>query len=682
VSGKKKGRAGRGGKPDPLPGGRDADGEASPHGLAQRKGLALPVWVRGKAAPGVGGGRAAAWVALVVFVAALVLALGPARVTSPDSVFPKYLAAAAAPAPEQAERLLDYSPLYLSLTRIVASHGWTAVLQVQVVLHALTAALVALAVARLAGLGWALAAGLGAAAYRPFLVYAGVHEPESVIVFCLAVAVLAGLAARGRRNEQPGLPFWLWTTLAAAALAAAGLARPQHLLLLPVWAFWMSAGLPRSLRLRVWGIVLGIGLLLVGPVLASRYRATGMLAVMNPGPVFYEGNAPGAIGMARFAPPAVLALERIHPEAFDYGHVAYRRIAAAATGRPASPSSANRYWTGLALEGMRAHPGAALRRLVRKAGLALMPYEAHDLVNAEQNDRRLRLRFPWGFGLLLVPLAWLPFARRERLAELAGPLAIGLLALLLQIGLYASARQRLPLALALWVVGPVLASDLVRRRLRGGVRPVLLVLLGLAVSALLGGLTGGVAMLDQLGWDRAVGPVPAAWGERLVAWQEGRALRPVLRQDAVALAAGVGALRSGRPDLALPHLAPLVPGDRDLTIDDRTVGVPAYQAALGLLALGDIGAIGDIGDMAAAREAAEHARQVRPEDQRIAALVLRIVDPAGFSGAGAGGWRLPGGDPVSARLALAAAAAADQDRAASRALLQQLARDFPELAPR
>ncbi len=656
--------------------------------------------------------------ALVAFAAALGLGLGPARVTSPEAVFPKYLAAAAAPAPEQAERLLDYSPLYLSFTRIVAPRGWRAVLQVQVLLHALTAALAALAVARLAGPGWALVAGLGVASYRPFLVYAGVHEPESVIVFCLAVAICAGLAARAltpvpspdppptRTTPSPGRgapppspfvgiganledragraaapsplvgegrgegAFWLWATLAAAALAAAGLARPQHLLLLPVWALWMGAALPRSRRLRVWAVVFGIGALLVGPVLASRYRATGMLAVMNPGPVFYEGNGPGATGLVRFAPPAVIALERAHREAFDYGHVAYRRIAAAATGRPASPSAANRYWTGLALEGMRAWPGAALRRLARKAGLALMPYEAHDLVNAEQNDRRLRRLLPWGFALLLVPLAWLPLARRGRWSELAGPLAVALLALALQTGIYASARQRLPLALALWVVGPVLACDLVRGRLHAAVRPALALLLGLAGGALIAGLTGRVALLDQLGWDRLLGPAPPALGARLVAWQEGRTLRPLVRQDALALAAGVGALRLGRPDLALPHLAPLVAGDRDFTIDDRTVGVPAYQAALALLALGD---------RDGALQAAMQARGVRPDDPRVAALALRLADPAGFQAA-VGGWRLAGGDPVSARLALAAAARSAGDQGAAQALLQPLAADFPELA--
>src|SRR6185503_10582394 len=105
-----------------------------------------------------------------------------------------------------------------------------------------------------------------------------------------------------------------------------------------------------------------------------------------------------------------------HPEAFDYGHVAYRRIAAFALGREASPALANRYWTGLGWEAVRARPGEAARRFVRKAGMALMPYEGHDLQAAEMIDRRLRPRLPWGFALLAVGLPWVFLAHRERLA--------------------------------------------------------------------------------------------------------------------------------------------------------------------------------------------------------------------------------------------------------------------------
>jgi hypothetical protein len=49
--------------------------------------------------------------AAVSFAVALGLALGLAGVARPEVIFPKYLAAAVAAPGEQAERLLDYSPL-------------------------------------------------------------------------------------------------------------------------------------------------------------------------------------------------------------------------------------------------------------------------------------------------------------------------------------------------------------------------------------------------------------------------------------------------------------------------------------------------------------------------------------------------------------------------------------------
>ncbi len=75
--------------------------------------------------------------------------------------------------------------------------------------------------------------------------------------------------------------------------------------------------------------------------------------------------------------------------------------------------------------------------------------------------------------MLLPALPWAALARRRRLVELAGPLALAALAVAVRVATYASARQRLPLALALWVVLPVLLADLLDGRLRGGVRPAL-----------------------------------------------------------------------------------------------------------------------------------------------------------------------------------------------------------------
>jgi hypothetical protein len=639
---------------------------------------------------------AGAWLpALGAFAAGLGCALALAGVTHPDAIFPKYLAAAAASPAEQAERLLDYSPLYLALVKALLPGGHAAILAVQAMLHAVTAAAVALTVALLAGRRWAWLGGLGVAAYRPFLVYCGMLEPETVILACLACAMLLGALARWRlgvpaepaaRSEtvvptppRASIPFATaaLVVLAFAALAAAALGRPQHLLLMPVWAWWLAAAVPaggprRAARRLAWAAALAVAAAVLGPPLAMRARVTGVPAIMNPGAVFYEGNGPGATGLTRFAPPAAIQLERAHRESVDYGHVAYRRIASAVAGRRLDPLAANRYWTGLAWEAIAARPLAAARRCARKALLALAPYEGHDLLIAERLDRRLRPSLPWGFAVPLLALAWLPLSRRGRLVELAGPLALAALAFAVQAAIYASARQRLPAALALWVVLPALAADLAGGRTSAAVRPLLALLLGPCVALGLAAATARAAVLDQLGWDRLLGRQPASLGEVLCALQDGRLLRPRLRRDAERFAAGVALARQRRPDDSLRVLGPLLGGRADYTSDDREVGVPQYWAALDLLALRH------------REQAAGMARiawQVRPDDARAGALALRLAGAPEATPWPALAWRLPGCDPVSARLDLAGAAAADGDRPAALAFLRPLAADFPELVP-
>jgi hypothetical protein len=736
VPGEGEGRGGKSAAEDRA--GDIAAGTAASSGTARGSGAA---GLSGGSGGAPGSAAAGAWLpALGAFAAALGCALALAGVTHPDAIFPKYLAAAAASPAEQAERLLDYSPLYLALVKALLPGGHAAILAIQAVLHALTAAAVALTVALLAGRRWAWLGGLGVAAYRPFLVYCGMLEPETVILACLACAMLLGALARRRlgalaapataaaeaavtgpasaqgpapvnapapspapavapepappsvtaplpvvapasitappRSSIP-LATAALVVLAFAALAAAALGRPQHLVLMPVWAWWLAAAAPaggprRAARRLVWAAALAVAAAILGPPLAMRARVTGVPAIMNPGAVFYEGNGPGATGLTRFAPPAVIQLERAHRESVDYGHVAYRRIASAVAGRRLDPLAANRYWTGLAWEAIAARPLAAARRCGRKALLALAPYEGHDLLIAERLDRRLRLRFPWGFAVPLLALPWLPLSRRGRLAELAGPLAMAALAFAIQASIYASARQRLPAALALWVVLPALVADLAGGRTSAAVRPLLALVLGPCVALGLAAATARAAVLDQLGWDRLLGRQPAGLGEVLCALQDGRLLRPRLRRDAERFAAGVALARQRRPDDSLRVLGPLLAGRADYTSDDREVGVPQYWAALDLLALRH------------REQAAGMARiawHVRPDDARAGALALRLAGAPEATPWPPASWRSAGCDPVSARLDLAGAAAADGDRAAPLAFLRPLAVDFPELVP-
>ena len=102
---------------------------------------------------------AALGVAAASFLLGLVWAFWVARVTEPAGAFPKYYRVAEMSDEELGVRVGDYSPLYLAATRALHGEGrWPALrrmLRLQGVLHAATAAAVALAVAALAGPWWA-----------------------------------------------------------------------------------------------------------------------------------------------------------------------------------------------------------------------------------------------------------------------------------------------------------------------------------------------------------------------------------------------------------------------------------------------------------------------------------------------------------------------------------------------
>jgi hypothetical protein len=302
-------------------------------------------------------GALPALAALSVAIVAMVLV----DAIHPSVVFVKYLAAARAPASERAARILDYSPLYLALTTLLLPWGPAAILAFQGMLHALTAAAAARFTALLAPRGWPWLAGCGVALYRPLLTYVSIHEPETTIVFVLALAVLAGGEARSRLGGDGPRRAAVWVILAFVGLSLATLARPTSLLLFPAWVGWMGSALSRPRRRGVVWIVtaaVAVGAVVLVPPLASRARLSGTPVIMNPGPVFYEGNSPGATGLNRYAPLALIALEHGGPGRIDYGHVAYRRIASFATGHSVSPAASTRYWARLGWPG----DGSAARR--------------------------------------------------------------------------------------------------------------------------------------------------------------------------------------------------------------------------------------------------------------------------------------------------------------------------------
>lgn len=589
-------------------------------------------------------------------------ALALARTTRPPGYFTKYPAAAQRTAAELGERVLDFSPLYLALHRALRPWGGgETVLRVQAGLHAATAALVAATVALTAGTAWGAAAGAAVALYRPFLVYAGVLEPETVLLFVLAAALLLGELARRQKDGRRGR---LLAVAAGVALGCAALGRPHVALLAPAWALAIGGG---SRRRSGWAVatVVGSAAFVLAASLAQRDAAYETPVVMNPGPVLWEGNHPGALGAVGDAPELVKLAESGGGAEGDFAHVVYRRVAAAATGGEPAAAAANRYWTELAREHARERPGEALRTLARKAVLAVGPYELHDLPEAEAADRRLRRLVPWGFGVLLALAPLLAGAWRELRGALVCPLAVAALALATQVAFYASARQRLPLALALLVALPLALS---RSDLASSGRPLAALAGGAALLSAAAWAAAPVAVLREGAMSLGLGAPPPSAGESAAAWLDGRAWRPDERRAADEVLLARERWRTGDRRGVEARLGPLASG-----------AVPASpwvrSRAACWLARGAAGR----GETATARRLSDAALAMWPGSLEAQALAEALSRPE-HAERGCLGWRPPGIDPLSACFALAREVTAVAGSAAGERVAAPALATFPALA--
>jgi tetratricopeptide (TPR) repeat protein len=134
------------------------------------------------------------------------------------------------------------------------------------------------------------------------------------------------------------------------------------------------------------------------PIGARNYAVGGEfhLTTSQFGPNFYIGNHAGARGLYD-------AIVSGHGSAADERDDATRE-AEAASGRTLSPSEVSSFWTGRALEFIRAHPGAWLRQLGRKLALT---YNAVEIADTESQEvyaewsPLLRALRPFNFGVIV-----------------------------------------------------------------------------------------------------------------------------------------------------------------------------------------------------------------------------------------------------------------------------------------
>lgn len=348
------------------------------------------------------------------------------------------------------DRLGDVSAAYfwaIVALRTLGS-GVTVIRELQIAGVTVAALLCALAAKRLGGWVAAVATAVLILGNRAALVISTELEPEVLILIVNSAAILAVVvwmrAPRVSVAAAAGLLLGLSTT-----------ARPVALGIVILITVWMAFSSRRSAAALIGTALVPI-LLLVG----VNWSLTGSGFIMQPGSQFYDGNNPLATGAAGVLPRIVADIERTFDEP-DYLHVAYRIVAAGATGEGIDPYVSNRYWSDKAIAFIRTYPGRALELFGWKAVHSIHNYDIYDLLTTKMKGVELR-RYPAiPFGLIFA-LAVVALSLHRPLRDLLplGLFAAATLAALIVFNV--SARQRNALLAPLAVVGGVGTSAVVR----------------------------------------------------------------------------------------------------------------------------------------------------------------------------------------------------------------------------
>ena len=427
--------------------------------------------------------------ALVALGVALVLYGAIAIAWGESGRFLKYPVAAAqwANGTLQPERLVDFSPVYLALHRVLggvssgAPESGVAVAWLQVLTVALATA----------GLWWLMSqfeierrwrlAAIACWLLNPsLLVYANILEPEAILIG-LEVALLFVTA---RALARDGVPGARECVLMAGVAVLATLTRPT---LLPAGlamagALWLRYRGRPKVGARVGLIVALLVMAVIGLTVRNGLVAKSWSpSVMNPGTVLYEGNNPMSWGNSAAYPPAVYELG-VAGES-DAAHQSYRVLARLSTGDPdLSVGGVNAFWVGKALDYITDHPGRFVRLLGVKLDAIARAEREHDLGPAEAIDRWLQQHWIIGVPMSLVVFLaiWGLAVSLSRWRELLVLLVITLTQVASMMVLYPSARQRLTLLPCLVILVAVALQDLGRRGRQGLLTGALLLALGAA----------------------------------------------------------------------------------------------------------------------------------------------------------------------------------------------------------
>jgi hypothetical protein len=391
-----------------------------------------------------------------------------------------------------ADRIGDVSPAYLWLMVVLRWLGLeiASVRGVQVVGLTVGVLFCSLAAKHLGGRIAAVAAAVLILGNRAALVTATELEPETLIFFLNAGALLCVvLAGRAATHSRHAVALW---GAAGALIGLSAVARPVAILILALIALWALTISRRALLALLIPALVPIVI-----VMGVNRSITGHIFIMQPGGQLYDGNNPLATGVAGVLPRIVADLDRSGSEP-DYLHVAYRLVAARATGTEIDALTANRYWTGKVVGFVRHYPAAELRLIGWKALLAVHHYDVYDLISTKRKSLELSRypAIPFGVSFVLTGVA---FALGGRRRELLPALLFVVATLAVLLAFNVSSRQRNALLVPLSVLGGVGAARIISL-LRPRTERALLAFGAVMVLTPLLGIEGPPMREDDYNW--------------------------------------------------------------------------------------------------------------------------------------------------------------------------------------
>lgn len=312
---------------------------------------------------------------------------------------------------------------------------------VQVVLGAVSCALVYEITRRLFGWRSALVAGLASALYGQHIFYSG-----TVMILNLQVPLVLGIVLAAMHGlRRPG--FRIWATC-GLLVGFSALARQTTLLLAPILALWILFGMEGGSsfgRRFAWGTAFGIAVCaVVLPFTVRNYVVGGDLVLLNStgGYNFYMGNQRGADGTWKL--PRIRWRVRVdNPVTM---RDAFTAVAERETGRELLPSEVSSYWMGRGIDEIRADPRGWMGLELRKALLFVNAAEIWNNRSKEVSSRFSRvLRLPLVEMAVIAPLALVGLAlSRRRWRELLPLHATIFVYLVSSLLFFVLSRYRMP----------------------------------------------------------------------------------------------------------------------------------------------------------------------------------------------------------------------------------------------